>query len=113
MAKHRKGQTLKRYMAERYAETPGLREAVDAMVAEMALEQDLVALREQRGVSQTVLATMLGVTQPAVAKLEAGTAKNAKISTLARYVAALGGRLKVEIVRGPRKGVGLKRAAKA
>ena len=108
--KDRKGQTLKEYMAAQYRATPGLQEAVEAMVAEMALEQDLIALREQRGVSQTTLATMLGVSQPAVAKLEAGSVKNAKITTLARYVAALGGRLKVEIVPGPRRVVGLRRA---
>lgn len=111
--KHRKGQTLKAYMAEQYRETPGLREAVDAMVAEMALEQDLVALREARGVSQAALATMLGVSQPAVAKLETSKVHNAKLSTLVRYAVALGGRVKVEIVPAPRKVVGLKRAAKA
>ena len=111
--KHRKGQTLKQYMAEQYRETPGLREAVDAMVAEMALEQDLVALREARGVSQAAAAKLIGVSQPAVAKLETSKVRNAKLSTLVRYAAALGGRVTVEIVPGPRKIVGLKRAAKA
>jgi predicted XRE-type DNA-binding protein len=109
--KHRKDQTLEQYVAERYAEKPGLREAVDAMVAEMELEQDLVALREHAGLSQTALAGVLGVSQPAVAKLEsADNVKTAKIETLARYVAALGGRLRVQIVPGPRKIVGLRRA---
>jgi len=105
--------TLKEWMEQQYVNTPGLREEVDAMIAEMELEQDLAALRERCGVSQTALATMLGVTQPAVAKLESDKVKNAKISTVAKYVAALGGRLKVEIVPGPRKVVGLRRAAKA
>jgi predicted XRE-type DNA-binding protein len=109
MTKHRKGQTLKEYMAEQYAATPGLKEEVDTMVAEMELEQDLVALRESRQISQSALARLLGVSQPAVAKLESDKVKNVKISTLAKYVAALGGRLKVEIVPGPRKLVGLKR----
>ena len=36
-----------------------------------------------------------------MAKLESEKVKNAKISTLARYAAALGGRLKVEIVPDP------------
>lgn len=113
MAKHRKGQTLKQYMEAQFAETPGLRDDVQALVAEMELEQDLAALRVGRGVSQSALATMLGVSQPAVAKLESEKVQNAKISTVARYVAALGGRLKIEIVPGPRKVIGLKRAAKA
>ena len=113
MTKHKKGQTLKEYMAQQYTETPGLREAVDVMLAEMELEQDLVALRESRGLSQTALANVIGVSQPAVAKLESDKAKNAKISTLAKYVAGLGGRLRIEILPRPRKVVGLRRAAKA
>jgi len=109
MTKDRKGQTLKEYMAEQYRATPGLQEEVEAMVAEMALEQDLAELRERSGVSQTALALILGVSQPAVAKLESNKVKNAKISTIARYVAALGGRLKVEIIPGPRKLIGMRR----
>ena len=113
MVKHRKGQTLKQYIDKQYAADPGLKQRVDELVAEMELEQDLAALRERRGLSQTALARAIGVSQPAVAKLESGKIRNAKISTLAKYVAGLGGRLKVEILPGPRKVVGLRKAAKA
>ena len=85
----------------KYAQDRGLKARVESLLNEMELEQDLVALREKRGLSQTAAAKLLGVSQPAVAKLESGKVKNAKISAPARYAAALGGRLKVEIVPDP------------
>ena len=63
----------------------------------MRIEQDLVALREARGVSQTQLAKTLGVSQPAVAKLESGKAKNIELRTLVRAVSALGGMVEIKI----------------
>ena len=88
---------------------PGLRDRVEARVAEMALEDDLVALRESAGVSQRALAQRLGVSQPAIAKLESGKAKNIGIVTIARYAAALGGQMRVVIIkpsgRSPRMSV--------
>ena len=45
---------------------------------------------------------MIGVSQPAIAKLESGRARNVELKTLVRYAAALGGRLKVDVVREPR-----------
>ena len=78
---------------------PGLRDRVEARVAEMALEDDLVALRESAGVSQRALAQRLGVSQPAIAKLESGKAKNIGILTIARYAAALGGQMRVVIIK--------------
>ena len=64
---------------------------------EMRLEQDLVALREARGLSQSELAKRIGVSQPAVAKIESGQVKNLQLKTLVRTAVALGGRLKIEI----------------
>ena len=82
---------------------PGLRDRVEARVAEMAIEDDLIALRESAGISQHALAQRLGVSQPAIAKLESGKAKNIGIVTLARYAAALGAQLRVVIVRPSRR----------
>jgi DNA-binding XRE family transcriptional regulator len=50
--------------------------------SEMEIEQGLVALREERGVSQTALARMIGVSQPAIAKLESGRTRNVELKTL-------------------------------
>ena len=95
------------------AQDARLREQVEVRLNELRLEQQFAALREARGLSQRQVARLVGVSQPAVAKIEKGTMRNAKLSTLVRYAAALGGRVKVEIVPGPRRVVGLKRAAKA
>jgi predicted XRE-type DNA-binding protein len=60
-----------------------------AMLAEMPLHE----LRRARGLSQKVLATTLGVQQPAVAKLERRT--DMYISTLRSHIEAMGGELEV------------------
>jgi transcriptional regulator with XRE-family HTH domain len=49
----------------------------------------LVREREKQGLSQTVVAARMGTSQSAVARLEAGEA-DVRISTLARYAAAVG-----------------------
>lgn len=74
----------------------------------MRLEQDLIALRESQGVSQAQLAKALGVSQPAIAKLESGKAKNIELRTLVRAVSALGGTVKItitEVAKGKSRGV--------
>lgn len=76
------------------------RQEVEALLAEMELEQDLAALREACRVSQAQLARRLGVSQPYIAKLESGRVKNLELRTLVRYATALGGRVRVTI-EGP------------
>lgn len=62
----------------------------------MEAELRLAELRRQRGVSQTQLADTLTVTQPNISRIE--QEDDVYLSTLARYVAALGGRLEVRAV---------------
>lgn len=91
----------------------GLGRDVDQLLNEMKLEQDLVALREKRGLSQRQFAKLLGTSQPYVAKLESGRVKNLGVKTLVKCARALGGSvtIRIEAVRkgtarkaGPRKG---------
>jgi transcriptional regulator with XRE-family HTH domain len=70
---------------------------VDELINEMKIEQELVALREKRGLSQRDLAERLGTTQPYVAKLESGRIKNLGLKTLAKYATALDARLTVRL----------------
>ena len=70
---------------------------VDTLVNEMKIEQELVALREKRGISQRAAARLIGASQPYVAKLESGRIKNLGIKTLVKYATALGGRLTLKI----------------
>ena len=97
----RKRTEPREWVGQQYRADPTLKRRVEELVTEMEIEQGLVALREGRGVSQTALAKMIGVSQPAIAKLESGRARNVELKTLVRYAAALGGRLKIDVVREP------------
>lgn len=57
-----------------------------------ALSTQLMARRVDLGLTQTQVAARMGTSQSAVARLEAGT-DDIRLSTLDRYVAAVGGRL--------------------
>ena len=60
--------------------------------------QHLTALREQAGLSQRALADRLGVSQPRIAAIE--RSKNVTVELLEQYVEALGGHLRVTVVKG-------------
>lgn len=70
--------------AQRRAET-----AAQAMLAEMPLNE----LRQARGLSQKMLAEVLHVQQPSIAKIEKRT--DMYISTLRSHIEAMGGELEV------------------
>jgi DNA-binding XRE family transcriptional regulator len=89
--------SFKRWIDDQLNQDAALRQQVDEALNEMRLEQDLIALREARGLSQSELAKRIGVSQPAVAKIESGQVKNLQLKTLVRTAVALGGRLKIEI----------------
>jgi len=61
----------------------------NAMLAEMPLHE----LRQARGLSQQVLASLLKVQQPAIAKLERRT--DMYLSTLRSHIEAMGGELEI------------------
>lgn len=75
-----------------------LNRKVEEYLNEMMIEQKLAALRSQRGMTQAQLAQRLGVSQPHIAKLEAGRAKNIELHTLCRWATALGARLAVDVI---------------
>lgn len=76
---------------------PKARKAIEALVNEMSFEQDLIALREARELSQRDLARRAGIAQPMIARIESGKAKNLELKTLARLAAALGARINIEL----------------
>jgi transcriptional regulator with XRE-family HTH domain len=75
---------------------PGFREMAERREAAASLRADLVReLAERRaaaGLTQTEVAALMGTSQPAVARLEAGTG-DLRASTLERYAAAVGARI--------------------
>lgn len=92
--KRQNADPVMQWMNER-ANDPEHREAVDALLTEIDVRQDLIALREERGLTQVELAERVGVTQPTIAKLEGGGTRDVKLSTLVRVAAALGARIRI------------------
>ena len=75
---------------------PERRAKIEARAEEMIREITLAQMREELQMSQTELAVALGVKQPAVARME-NADNDPRLSTLKRYVAALGGELSINI----------------
>lgn len=103
-----KARTVQEWLDTELSRDVEFRRHVEETLAQMRIEQDLVRLRERRHVSQRQLAKILGVSQPAIAKVESGNVKNIEIKTLVRYAVALGGRVRIAIAateHGTRKRV--------
>jgi transcriptional regulator with XRE-family HTH domain len=86
-----------------------LKRRVEEYLNEMMIAQKLAALRSQRGMTQAQLAQRLGVSQPHIAKLEAGRAKNIELHTLCRWATALGAKLTVGVVPSASRNASRKR----
>ena len=93
---------------------PRLARAVEELIAEMKLEQQIVGLREKRGLTQRQLAKLLGTSQPYVAKLESGRVKNLGVKTLVKCAQALGASVSIRMAplkrSSPTAGSRLRRA---
>ena len=87
------GKTYKERQAEILTE-PKRRVRIEAETAAILAANRLARLRERAGLTQTDVARILGITQSRVSRLE--RAEDLNLSTLERYVAALGGQLRVD-----------------
>lgn len=85
--------------AQRFS--PAELEKIDQEVRDELLEMDLRALREAAGLTQEALAKKVEITQSQLSKLE--RREDHRLSTLRRYVSALGGTLEVIAVVGGRR----------
>lgn len=90
-------------MAKKFSElrakmAPESQARVEAKAQELLAEMPLNELRQARGLSQKVLAEVLHVQQPSIAKMERRT--DMYISTLRSHIEAMGGQLEV-IARFP------------
>jgi predicted XRE-type DNA-binding protein len=65
------------------------------ITAAYVLGYRLSELRERAGLSQTEVANRMGVKQPRVSAIEKGDPAQMEVETVRRYVAALGGRLRL------------------
>ena len=87
------------WIDKQLAQDSRLRQQVAEMLNEMRIEEDLLALRQRKGWSQRQLAKTLGISQPAIAKIESGKVKNLELRTVVRYATALGGSVRIEVRR--------------
>ena len=90
------------HIAKRRREDPKLDAQVAEELAAMRLAQQLARLREEGGLTQTEVAALMGVSQPVVARIEAGAHVNMKLSTLIRFASAVGGTVKLDITKPKR-----------
>lgn len=88
---------LEEFIADRARANPDFPRLVDEALARRQLLRDLATQREVEGLSRTVVASRMGTSESAVARLEKGEA-DAKLSTVGRYAAALGKRVEWRIV---------------
>lgn len=85
--------TFDEMIAKRTSES---RARITARAEEIRQEITLSKIREELNVSQVQLAATLGIKQPAVAKME-NVDNDPKLSTLKRYIKALGGELSLDV----------------
>ena len=85
--------TLKELMAK---QSPASQQRIAAKAAEIRQSVALNLLREELQMSQTEMAAAMGVKQPTIAKMEQAD-NDPRLSTLKRYIAALGGELSINV----------------
>ncbi len=88
---------LEEFIADRVRTNPDFPRLVGEALARRQLLRELAAQRVVEGLTRTVVASRMGTSESAVARLEKGEA-DAKLSTVGRYAAALGKRIEWRIV---------------
>ena len=83
----------KKFSELRALMSPEARQRADAHAEAMLAEMPLNELRQARGLSQKMLAEVLHVQQPSIAKIEKRT--DMYLSTLRSHIEAMGGELEV------------------
>lgn len=85
---------------------PTIVNAARAQANQMILELRLAQLRQTAEMSQHDIAVALGISQPSVANLEK-RGHEVKISSLKRYVEALGGKLSLDVELSDGRHIGI------
>ena len=71
------------------------RKGYEEELEKLRIVDALIRLRERRGLTQAALAHRIGVSQPFIAKLEAGETHNFSLETLVKLAVALDSELEV------------------
>jgi DNA-binding phage protein len=70
---------------------------VEERLSELGIQEELAKHRKRRGLSQADVSRIARLSQPYLAKLEAGEITNPELKTLVRAATALGLRLKLQL----------------
>ena len=84
------------HQEEKMRDNPEYKAAYDALEQEFAIANALIQARSEAGMTQKDVAEKLGVSQPAVARMESG--KNISIKAIARYAKAVGRPINLSIL---------------
>lgn len=95
--------SLKEIMGSR---SENSKKQIEEFKIEMVIEMQLYELRTQLEYSQQKLAKAMGLTQPTVAAIERKS-NDPKLSTIKRYVEAMGGKLRIDVELSDGKHIGL------
>lgn len=88
---------LNEIVQERSRRNPEFPELVEGALRRRELLRALAQRREQRGLTQRLVASRMGTSQPAVTRMETGEI-DAKLSTVERYAAAIGERIEWRLI---------------
>ncbi len=69
---------------------------IKTLADELLLENQLYLIREELEISQKELAEILGIKQPSLSAIER-RGNDLKISTMKKYVEAMGGKLRIDV----------------
>ena len=85
--------TLDELVASR---SPESQARIKEMTEELLLANQLYLIREELEISQKQLAEALGIKQPSLSAIE-NRGNDLKISTMKKYVEAMGGKLRIDV----------------
>ncbi len=88
-------------LARKMLKSPAVKAEYDALAPEFALLDELLKARGEAGLTQAEVAERMGTQAPAVARLEASLLSgkhSPSLATLRKYAAAVGKRLKIQLV---------------
>ena len=85
--------TLQELLAGR---SPESQDRIQKMADELRLQTQLYLIREELEISQKELAEILGIKQPSLSAIE-NRGHDLKISTIKKYVEAMGGKLRIDV----------------
>ena len=92
------GRNFLEYHSEKMSTDAEYKKAYDDLEGEFFVASALIRARGEAGLTQAEVADRLGVTQPAVARMESG--KNISLKTISRYASAIGRTITLEIQPG-------------